>query len=554
MSQTFSPGVDGDFRSATTEHYISLSSSSRDKNTFTSSDDCEVIFNELNNVTELQLVNFEIPHTRYAIDKTNNTFYLSEKVSEGVYNFFGLKAGTGGYTIQNLAVTLELSQKCPTVYTAGTVLKNSYNFLTATRFGKVAVVSSGDVEYNIHVCKETLFLKELSKTSDTRATITFLAPFEYILSPGSLLTLKMHNMVDREVQVVATPGPRTVTVIGDFGTDSFSFDQSEMSVEKSYMIPYSSQNPVAEVAGFGVVDLDMSKNAKFEVLGLQSPFAFTSSEMVPSPMVVVDFPIFVSTGDNVVLSGVAGVAKDVNAFVGTTHDDTHFQIDLDVSKLLTGNSIAVFSSAQSLTHEVASVTLEGYSENTLSASVATVARTSILPGDTLTLSGMSSPEWKEGIISQVLVDSVDEETNTLFVTFKYPTELSFEAGSTYVAPTNSLTGIPTTYLSPNRFDLSRGRRVILCRATIDGKDLGTTLIPNNQTVFFGRVQLLSGADLVNFLSVNQAVGGHKFKSMVKRLRAIRFRFYNEDGSQYKFIGVDYTLFLKVVCFDSNTGI
>ena len=74
MSKTVrTPGVDGDFREATTDHYISLSSSSRDKNMFTSSDDCEVVFNELNNVTEIGLVNFEIPHTRYAIDKTNNT-------------------------------------------------------------------------------------------------------------------------------------------------------------------------------------------------------------------------------------------------------------------------------------------------------------------------------------------------------------------------------------------------------------------------------------------------------------------------------------------------
>ena len=175
--------VNGDVRNQTTDHFISLSSSSRDKTTFTSSDDCEVGFDELRNVTGISLVNFEIPHTRYAIDKYNNTFYISEKISDGVYNFFGLKAGTGGYTISNLAVTLELSQNTPRVYNANTVMTNTYYFLTSTSFGKVAVVSSGDVEYNIHVCQETLAVKEFEKVSDTEAKITFLAPFEYIVAP-----------------------------------------------------------------------------------------------------------------------------------------------------------------------------------------------------------------------------------------------------------------------------------------------------------------------------------------------------------------------------------
>lgn len=148
--------VNGDVRNRTTDHYISLPSSSRNKTSFNSSDDCEIGFDELRNVTGISLVNFEIPHTRYAIDKYNNTFHISEKISDGVYNFFGLKAGTGGYTISNLAVTLELSQHTPTVYNANTVLTNTYYFLTSSSFGKVAVVSSGDVEYTIQVCQEIL--------------------------------------------------------------------------------------------------------------------------------------------------------------------------------------------------------------------------------------------------------------------------------------------------------------------------------------------------------------------------------------------------------------
>lgn len=541
--------VNGDVRDQTTDHFISISSSSRNKTTFTSSDDCEIVFDELRNVTGISLVNFEIPHTRYAIDKDNNTFYLSEKIAEGVYNFFGLKAGTGGYTISDLAVTLELSQNTPIVYNANSVMRNTYHFLTSRSFGKVAVVSSGDVEYNIHVCKETLLVKVFEKVSATEATVTFIAPFEYIVAPGALLTLKLFNMADREVQVVGMSGPRTAQIIGDFG----GFDDSDVDPEKSSMIPYSSHDSVAEVAGFGLVDLEISRDTRFEVLGLQSPFAQAmGDDNVVTPMILVHFPVFVSTDDNVVLTGGAGFLAGMNSKVATTHDDTHFEIEVNISTLFAGDSITASSVASSQEFDVDDISVISVDGNEVSVSVTTLSPVDFSTGNLVTFSGLVAPEWEHDV--DIVVTSVDVSTLTFEATFTYPSSVAFGSSDTFVSPVNSITNIPTTYLSPNRFDLSRGRRVILCRASIDGKDLGTTHIPNDRTTFFGRIQLFSGADLVNFLNVNQAVGHHNFTSIVKRLRAIRFRFYNEDGSEYKFIGVDYTVFLKVVTHDSNTGL
>lgn len=547
--------VNGDVRDETTDHYISISSSSRDKTTFTSSDDCEVVFDELRNVSAISLVNFEIPHTRYAIDKDNNAFYLSERISEGVFNFFALKAGTGGYTIANLAVTLELSQNTPIAFNGDSVLRNTYNFLTASSFGKVAIVSSGDVEYNIHVCKESLFINGFTKVSDTEASVTFLAPFEYIVAPGALLTLKLFNMVDRQVQVIRTPAPRTVNVIGDFAAVAANV----VDLSRSYMVPYSCHNSVAEVAGFGLVDLEISRDTKFEVLGIQSPFAAAVEEDgISTPMIQVDFPIFVSTDDSVVLSGKAGVMAGVNSLVGTTHDDSHFEVVFNVSELFNGYGDVIGVSSTSNMFEVNEVKVEHVVANEVCIRVATTNAVDFSPGEVVSFSGLRSPEWQENAIV-IVVTSVEAAgmmslTPAFHATFTYPTKHLFGEGETFVSPVNIVTGLPTTYLSPNRFDLSRGRRVILCRASIDGKDLGTTHIPGDRTKFFGRIQLFSGADLVNFLSVNQAVGNHKFTSMVKRLRSIRFRFYNEDGSEYKFVGVEYTAFLKIVTHDSNTGL
>lgn len=538
--------ANGDVRDELIDNYISISSAARDKTAFQSSDDCDVAFNELRNVVELSIMNVEIAHTRYAIDQSNNTLYISEKISEGVFNFFGLKASTGGYTISNLAVSLELSQNSPIAYSADAVMINTYNFLTSNTFGKVAVVSSGDVEYNIHTCKDTLPIVSFTKLTDTTASVQFIAPFEYIIAPGALLTLKIYNMSDREAQVIAGTSPRTVTLLGDFA----SFTSDDVTAYKSEMIPYSSQSSVSEVAGFGVTDLEISRNTKFELLSMQSPFSDSIEDGVVTPMILVDFPIFVSTADNVVLTGTAGMMTGVNSTIGTTHDDTHFELVVDPYLLLAGDSVVVSSGVSDF--DVDEMEIVKTERNDVTVAVTTTGAVSFSEGDVVTFSGLTAPEWESG--PEVVVTSVDASTTTFTVLFTYPTSSSFASGETFVTPCNATTSIPTTYLGPNRFDLSRGRRVILCRASVGGKDLGAIHIPNDPTTFFGRIQLSSGADLVNFLGVDQAIGYHKFTSLVKRLHSIRFRFYNEDGSAYSFVGVDYTIFLKVVTMDSNTGL
>ena len=540
--------IDGDVRDLTINHYESLTSSARDKSEFTSSNDCIIEFDTLSNVIELSLMNFEIPHTRYAIDSTNNALYISEKISEGVFNFFALKASTGGYTIANLCVNLELSQSSPIVYKDNTVLVNNYNLLSSSSFGKVVIVSSGDVEFNLHACKESLPIIEFAKVSDTEATVKFLAPFEYIVAPGALLTLNLYGIVDREVQITENVLPRTVTIIGDFS----DFVDSDVDLENSLMIPYSSINSVSEVAGFGTVDMEISRDTSFEVLGSESPFASaidTDTGFI-SPMMQVTFPIFVSTDDNVFISGGSGILSGINAVVGTTHDDTHFELNVEYSSLFAGTSVVATSEGTDL--DVAEISITESSGNVVTIEVTATATVTFVAGDEVTFAGLTSTEWETDNAAVVTIVSID--ALTFIATFTYPSNLSALEGPIILTPSNPDTGIPTTYLSPNRFDLSRGRRVILCRVSVEGKDLGTIHIPRDRTVYFGRIQLFSGADLVNFLSVDQAIGHHKFHSVVKSLDRLRFRFYNEDGSEYDFVGVDYTAFIKIVTLDSNTGI
>ena len=268
-------------------------------------------------------------------------------------------------------------------------------------------------------------------------------------------------------------------------------------------------------------------------------------------MIQVTFPIFVSTDDNVFVSGGSGMLSGIHAAIGTTHDDSHFEINVDASTLFAGTSVTVASDT-SADFDVTEVEITESDKNIVTIVTTTTAAVTFAVSDEVTFTGLTASEFEEAVV--FTVTEVDGVNFTFTSTFTYPSHLSALVGPTIVTPAYATTGIPTTYLSPHRFDLSRGRRVILCRATIDDKDLGTIHIPNDRTVYFGRIQLFSGADLVNFLSVDQAVGHHKFNSVVKKVSKIRFRFYNENGSSYDFVGVDYTAFLKFLTLDSNTGI
>lgn len=544
--------ITGDSRPSTVNHFLSVSSGDRNKSTSSTPNDCEITFDELHNVLSLELMNFEIPHTRFAVTAANNTLYISERMGDAEFNFFALKVATSGYLVNNLAVALELSQKCPTKYSADAVLQNTYNFVSAGSTGKVAIISSGDVEYNIHNAQEALAVVEFTKNSTTEASVKFLAPFDFIVAPGAMLMLKLYNNSEIEIQVIYNEASRVVTVIGDFE----SLDESTIDLSNAIMTPYSATGCVSEVIGFGVVDFQPLIGVdSLRVLGIESAFssAIDADDAVVTPMVCTEFPAFVSSGDYIQLSNTYGFLQDAPSRVSTTHDDSHFELEYDPALAFAGSGVSALSSNGDA-WPVDTIEVKEAGDNEASIAI-TLGEDSwgLAVNDEVTLVGLTGDHWTS---SPVVTLTSLETASAVTGTVRVPSlALVDEAnGSTRATPVNPTTGFSTTYVSPFRFDLSRGRRIILCRATIDDLDVGNIRIPQDRTKFFGRIQLFSGADLVNFLSRENARGEHTFNSLVKRMRSIRLRFYNEDGSDYDFVGVEFTLFIKAVCLDSNTGI
>lgn len=528
--------------------YLNLSSADRDKNVDPNSNNAELPFDEQFNVIGMEIKNFEIPHTRYAINPTNNNLYISEKWGEDEFYFYSLRASTGGYTIQDLGVTLELSTQCPVLFNGDNTMGNTYLFITANVFGKVGIISSGDYEYNIHNARETVVLTSMTKKSDTEAIISFLSSEEYVFQPGALMLLRPYDYVDREVQIVEMVSGRTARVIGDVS----DIDEATLDFARSSMVPYSATNSVSRVMGMGEVDL--AGNTSFQVLSMGSPFQSTTSLDVVSVMCVVNFPIFLSPGDFVRLEGSQSFLNDTVFEISQVHDDTHVEIAINRNTFLSHSGGSVINPQDpSSPISISTIGFSSVSNNTVRIVITPSSPSSLSVGDSVTLSGFNSPEMNDLSLDVV---SVNSSTSDFTLRFTYPTTyLSTESGSVTLTAVNKTTELKTTYLTPFRFDLSRGRRMVLCRAIIDNQDIGSIHIPSlSSRDFFGRIQLFSGADLVNFLSSETAVGSHEFNSVVKRLNRIRFQFFNEDGSEYDFVGVDYTIFIKLITLDSNVGI
>lgn len=542
--------VDGDSRRSTVNHYLSVSSGDRQKSDISSSNDCQIEFDELRNVLSIELLNFELPHTKYAIDDSNNTLYLSEKISEKEYNFFGLKVGTSGYLVTDLAVSLELSQRCPVKFSTDEDLINTYNFVASGPTGKIAVISSGDCSFNIHNCQATLQVTSIKKSSETEAVVTFLAPFENIVAPGAILRLRLNNSPEIDIQVISNKGPREVTVIGDFT----AIDEATVDFTNTSMTPLSVENCVSEIIGFGVVDFQPGmRYDSCTVLGMESPFsnAIKGDTGLVSAMVCVDFPAFLSTDDHVRLEGTHEYLTEGAVRVSVTHDDTHFELEHDPASAFRGSDLSAVAPDGNV-WEIASLSVEETANSEASVVVQFAESVDGLSiGDSLTVLGLTGDHWVPS--PSLVVSSVDSATEIRGL-IGVPSVRVLGAGGTRATPVNPTTGFGTTYIGPHRYDLSRGRRIILCRMVIDDLDVGSIAIPNSRIKFFGRIQLFSGADLVNFLVSDNARGEHTFNSLVKRLRSMRLRFYNDDGTPYRFEGVDFSMFLKVVCLNSNTGI
>ncbi|CAM9470065.1 unnamed protein product [Laminaria digitata] len=332
---------------------------------------------------------------------------MSENV-DGEYFFFGLMASTDGYTISNLAISLELSTLSPTAFVVNSVLQNTYSFVSFPSLGKFAIISSGTVEYNIHNCKETLPIVQYTKVSDTEASVTFIAPYEDILAPGALLTLNVFDRSDREVQATQVTASRTVTLLGDFS--DLEDEDVDLTLNRTKLNPYSSINSTSDVVGFGLTDLETA-STKFEVIGIGSPFATEIVGEVSNPMVLTNFAPFLSLDDTDIITVTIFFFNGLPLTVTVTLDRTHFQLEVDVYQLWDG-ALTVTDGVTAYT--IVSIALASSVQNVATLLVTCDAVTTLAEGDVVSFTGLTYSELDNVVITVV---SNDVSTDAFTVSF-----------------------------------------------------------------------------------------------------------------------------------------
>jgi len=515
-------------------HFLNISSADRDKALYETSSDCTIDFDKFDTVTSLRLKNAEIPHTRYAISSENNTLYFSEIVDD-VINFYHVKVSQASYTASELGTTLTLSMLTPYAYNNDVSPVNTYTFSTAGNFGKMAILSSGDVPYALHLADETVTLSSYEALSSTMAIIHFFSSRAKLIVPGSLLTLKMVPYSDREIQVVALEGNYGVRVIGDFS----DIDADLIDTSTSTMVPYSSENNISLVMGFA--DYDATEGSSSTVLGIQSPFGSDTTNLA-TIMVTTDLPNFSATGSSIRISNAPGFLDNQVLTVSKVKDDTHFQLDVDRRTLWahTGGKLAVTSNP-STNYTIASITIFEIDNNVITLTVGLAGIHDLDPNERVSFVNFRAGEMTSATATVVSAPS----PTSVRVRFVYPMNDLFDT-STQISLTNPTTNNHVAYLTPYRFDLSRGRRLILVHCVTEGIEIGAIRIPALVgKKFFARIALSAGGDVVNFSGLTEATSYHYFEAPLQRFRSIAFTFYNEDGTLYTFTGADWSMLFQV---------
>ncbi|CAN0237742.1 unnamed protein product, partial [Phaeothamnion confervicola] len=374
--------------------YLNVSSDDRDKALYATSSDCAIDFDKIDTVSSIRLKHAEIPHTRYAISTENNTLYFSE-FTDSAINFYHVQVSEASYTASELGTTLTLSMLCPYGYNTDIPPSNTYSFSTAGNFGKMAMISSGDVPYALHLADETVTLNTFTLVNTTEALITFFSSRDYLFARGALLTLKLVPYSDREVLAIDLYGANGIRVMGDFS----DVDTSTIKTSTSTMIPYSSINNISLVMGFS--DADMTSGSSSTVLGVQTPW-YSDVTNLSTVMVTTNLPNFVSTGSTVRFSSPGLMDRQVFT-VSKVKDDTHFEVDVD-RRLLWANTSGKLAVASNPAHRfpVASISIFDVDKNVISLTIdLSGPNHDLVPNEQVSFIEFSSPEMSS-IVATVL--------------------------------------------------------------------------------------------------------------------------------------------------------
>lgn len=538
--------------------YIHLSSTNRDHALYEDPSFCRLeLRDEFKQVSEIELVQFEIANPRNTIESNiNQQFVFSEyDAVNDRYNTYRCELPTGTYPLHTLLSVLQGAMNCPIPITTTANPYNRYNCQSDGIGGRIRVESFSTLPENtqwnfqLHFGVGTYIA--IASIDIANDQITFKrgeTPFE-VWRPGHVLRFAPRRFRQLEVQVYSWIDQWTVQLrAGDLSVPlaatTFA-DIQPITVESKY----HTNTALTRLLGFEEVDLQ--GGSFVQVLAISNPTAFPRDNTSEDVTVVVETRSDVGPVTNKLYTvSNSGTFLDTIPYLTVDHTESsaHFiafkvsltsmwatGLTVDDGTTTTPTSLIAYNGTS--TFSVMNLVIDfppGHGLNNLLPSL-------LLSG----FVGYSGPPVEAQVVAW---NSVDQVEVGLVFPFTPSLPNPFVAGAAPGAVIQHVNNVltPIQYVSPRNFDLTASRRVCLVALNV-----GDKLIGNIQTIskeqYFARIQLDSGPLQVQFSAGSNILGHYIEPNPIKVITAITLRFVTEDGYPFPFIGVDWTLLLKVKC-------
>jgi hypothetical protein len=546
---------------------LNLNTGDRDKLRYPEASSCSIDISKdvsmYNGISEIKLINLELPHVNYSV--VSKRFYFGECIDQVWYNFY-ISIPDGNHSIDTLCDILNNSSVSNTLSGTSDVFhQNSYTFTYSDdEYGKCFIESDGAVPYTIHCRSDIVNVSSCTVNDDDSAVLnlTLSDTESEPLCKGALCTLNLGNTdypsCDVVVQSVSDLYVEVIQSDSAIASSEWSFTSGDtISIDGATLTPYSANNNICSILGFQTTT-DFDGGQGVSILTMQSPFSDLNTTFTSVTLyLTTKEPLDLELGDIVQVHDTGTFMDDTSYTVSAVQNQVTFAISVDLTQMLSYTTDAATSDGSSgTTYTLTDISYDSISNNSVTMTCTLYAASSadvtdFEAGDTFILSGMDYSEWSDFsvVVESTSLTSIDYLEVTVIMSYDNYTitsgtisEYSSEEGTDEDGSSTTLS-IKTVPI--NRYDVTNNNRLLFLELRPNnGVSIGNVFVsdfPGRR--FFARIVLPQGTDTINYLEGSSSDLA-TFAYPLPRLSSLYVKLWTFDG-EYNLRGLDFGLCLNV---------
>ena len=533
----------------TQSKYIHLSSVNRDHELYEDPSFCRLeLGDELKQVSEIELIHFEIANPRNTIENgINHEFVYSEYDADNDrYNTYLCKLPDGTYPLSTLLNVLQGAMNCPTRISHLHNPYNTYNCQADGVGGRIRIESFTTLpentqrQFQLHFgTGRYLNIENVDIANDQVIFQAGETPYEE-WRPGHMLTFAPRRSKQLEVQVYSWIDSRTLQLrVGDLSVPLAGKTFAEIqpvTIESKY----HTSPALTRLLGFEEVDLQGGSTV--QVLAMSNPTAYQrdGSDREVTLVIETRYDIGPVQNKKYRISG-SGTFLDSIDTLTVHHTQNSANFIAFIVDLLELWKDGLTASDGTASEDAISIVYDGTDANGIMTLKLTFNPGHSLDVGTNSLFLTGFVGYTGAPIEAAVAAWVGDEVS-LYVAFPFTPTLA----TTQIQHINSL-GTPIQYVSPKNFDLTASRRICLVALTAGDISVGHIHAAASKEKYFARIQLDSGPLQVQFAAGKNILGYYLEPNPIQSVTRITLRFVTEDGHPFPFIGVDWSLCLRMKC-------